>query len=120
MSFTTMADTMGTASTSLRAVAFLARGIRLAAIKADGLRVQSERGNVHLQKVKATGKADEHGVVDAIVFYVKLWDVESAGEQIRPPVRSETCLIPMQNGIDAGERLIPFLAQTMCWAALLC
>jgi 2-dehydropantoate 2-reductase len=59
--------------------------------------------------VKATDKADEIGVVDVIVFCVKLWDVESAGEQIRPLVGSETCLIPMQNGIDASERLIPIL-----------
>ena len=90
-------------------VAFLARGIHLAAMKSDGLRIESERGNVHLQKVKATDKADEIGVVDVIVFCVKLWDVESAGEQIRPLVGSETCLIPMQNGIDASERLIPIL-----------
>src|SRR6516164_4117411 len=90
-------------------VAFLARGTHLAAIKGDGLRIESERGNVHLQKVKATDKVDEIGVVDVIVFCVKLWDVESAGEQIRPLVGSETCLIPMQNGIDASERLIPIL-----------
>jgi 2-dehydropantoate 2-reductase len=90
-------------------VSFLARGIHLAAIKSDGLRIESERGNIHLQKVKATDKADEIGAVDVIVFCVKLWDVESAGEQIRPLVGSETCLIPMQNGIDASERLIPIL-----------
>ena len=90
-------------------VAFLARGTHLAAIKGDGLRIESERGNVHLQKVKATDKVDEIGVVDVIVFCVKLWDLESAGEQIRPLVGSETCLIPMQNGIDASERLIPIL-----------
>jgi 2-dehydropantoate 2-reductase len=92
-------------------ISFLARGTHLAAMKGDGLRVESERGNVHLQRVKATDKAEEIGVVDAIVFCVKLWDVESAGEQIRPLVGSETCLIPMQNGIDASERLIPILGK---------
>ena len=90
-------------------VSFLARGTHLAAIKSDGLRIESARGNVHLQKVKATDKAGEIGVADVVVFCVKLWDVESAGEQIRPLVGSETCLIPMQNGIDASERLIPIL-----------
>jgi len=90
-------------------VTFLARGTHLAAMRRSGLRIESERGNVHLQNVKATDNADEIGVVDAIVFCVKLWDVESAGEQIRPLVGSETCLIPMQNGIDASERLIPIL-----------
>jgi len=90
-------------------VAFLARGTHLAAMKSEGLRIESERGNVHLQKVKATDKANDIGVVDAILFCVKLWDVESAGEQIRPLVGSETSLIPVQNGIDASERLIPIL-----------
>jgi 2-dehydropantoate 2-reductase len=90
-------------------VSFLARGTHLGAMKSHGLRIESERGNVHLQKINATDKADEIGVVDAILFCVKLWDVESAGEQIRPLVGSETCLIPMQNGIDASERLIPIL-----------
>ena len=85
-------------------VSFLARGTHLAAIKSDGLHIESARGNDHLQNVKATDKAGEIGV-----FCVKLWDVESAGEQIRPLVGSETCLIPMQNGIDASERLIPIL-----------
>jgi len=90
-------------------VSFLARRTHLAAMRSDGLRIESERGDVHLQKLKATDKVDEIGVVDVIVFCVKLWDVESAGEQIRPLVGSETCLIPMQNGIDASERLIPIL-----------
>ena len=90
-------------------VAFLARGIHLAAMKSDGLRIESERGNAHLHEVRATDNAAEIGVVDAILFCVKLWDVESAGEQIRPLVGSETCLVPMQNGIDASERLIPIL-----------
>ena len=84
-------------------VAFLARGIHLAAMKSDGLRIESERGNSHLHRVKATDNAAEIGVVDAIVFCVKLWDVESAGEQIRPLVGSETCLIPLQNGIEASR-----------------
>jgi 2-dehydropantoate 2-reductase len=92
-------------------VAFLARGTHLAAMNRDGLRIESERGDVHLQKVKATDKVDEIGVVDTIVFCVKLWDVESAGEQIRPLVGSGTCLIPMQNGIDVSERLIPILGK---------
>src|SRR3954451_15386714 len=49
--------------------------------------------------------------VDYVLFCVKLWDVESAGEQIRPIVGPETAVIPLQNGVDAAEGLIPILGR---------
>jgi len=50
-------------------------------------------------------------VVDFVLFCVKLWDVESAGAAIRPIVGPNTAVIPLQNGIDASERLIPILGK---------
>jgi 2-dehydropantoate 2-reductase len=44
-----------------------------------------------------------------VLFCVKLWDVESAGEAVKPLVGSGTAVIPLQNGIDAAERLLPIL-----------
>src|SRR5712671_1436439 len=52
---------------------------------------------------------EEIGKVDIVLFCVKLWDVESAGHGIRPLVGPDTAVIPLQNGIDAAERLIPIL-----------
>ena len=49
------------------------------------------------------------GTVDVVLFCVKLWDVESAGLAIKPLVGPDTAVIPLQNGIDAAERLIPIL-----------
>ena len=43
---------------------------------------------------------------------VKLWDVESAGQHIRPLIGPDTAVIPLQNGIDAAERLIPILSRS--------
>jgi 2-dehydropantoate 2-reductase len=45
------------------------------------------------------------------MFCVKLWDVESAGAAVRPLVGPTTAVIPLQNGIDASERLIPILGK---------
>ena len=45
------------------------------------------------------------------MFCVKLWDVESAGAAIRPLVGPDTAVIPLQNGIDASERLVPILGK---------
>jgi 2-dehydropantoate 2-reductase len=90
-------------------VTFIARGAHLAAMKRDGLKVQSPRGDIHLVPTQATDNASEIGKVDFVLFCVKLWDVESAGESIKPLIGPDTAVIPLQNGVDAAERLIPIL-----------
>jgi 2-dehydropantoate 2-reductase len=90
-------------------VTFIARGAHLAAMKRDGLKVQSPRGDTHLAPTQATDNPADIGVVDIVLFCVKLWDVESAGEAIKPLVGPDTAVIPLQNGIDAAERLLPIL-----------
>jgi 2-dehydropantoate 2-reductase len=90
-------------------VAFVARGAHLAAMKAQGLQVRSDRGDVHLLPTRATEHPAELGEVDIVLFCVKLWDVESAGQSIKPLIGPDTAVIPLQNGVDAAERLIPIL-----------
>jgi 2-dehydropantoate 2-reductase len=90
-------------------VTFVARGAHLAAIRHAGLRVEGDRGEVHVRPAQATDDPGRLGVVDYVLLCVKLWDVESAGEQIRAIVGPRTAVIPLQNGIDAADRLIPLL-----------
>ncbi len=90
-------------------VTFVARGAHLAAMRATGLRVEGPRGDVHLVPTQATDDPAEIGPVDLVLFCVKLWDVETAGAAIRPLIGPETGVIPLQNGIDASERLSPIL-----------
>ena len=90
-------------------VVFVARGAHLAAMQENGLRIEGDRGETHIRPVQATDNPASIGVVDYVLFSVKLWDVESAGEQIRPIVGRETAVIPLQNGVDAAERLIAIL-----------
>ena len=92
-------------------VTFIARGAHLAAMKSEGLRVQGGRGETHLVPTRATDDPASIGEVDVVLFCVKLWDVESAGAQIKPLVGTETAVIPLQNGIDAAERLAPILGE---------
>jgi len=90
-------------------VTFIARGAHLAAMKSQGLKVQGGRGETHLVPTQATDDPAQIGKVDLVLFCVKLWDVESAGAHIKPLIGSGTAVIPLQNGIDAAERLIPIL-----------
>jgi 2-dehydropantoate 2-reductase len=90
-------------------VTFIARGPHFAAIRERGLEVQSERGDVLVRPARATRDPAEVGRVDFVLFCVKLWDVEAAGEAIRPMVGPETAVIALQNGVDAEERLARIL-----------
>jgi 2-dehydropantoate 2-reductase len=92
-------------------VTFVARGAHLAAMRANGLSVLGPRGDIQLRPTQATDDPAGIGPVDVVLFCVKLWDVESAGAAIRPLVGPNTAVIPLQNGIDASERLVPILGQ---------
>ena len=92
-------------------VSFIARGAHLASMQKDGLRIESVRGNTHLKPTKATDDPKKVGPVDYVIFCVKLWDVESAGEMIRPLIGQDTAVIPLQNGVCAPERLVPILGK---------
>src|SRR6187399_25986 len=92
-------------------VTFIARGAHLAAMKSNGLRIEGGRGETHLVPTQATDDPRTIGAVDYVLFCVKLWDVESAGRHIKPLVGPDTAVIPLQNGIDAPERLLPILGE---------
>jgi len=90
-------------------VTFVARGAHLDAMRQNGLRVQGGRGETLIAPCQATDDPATIGPVDIVMFCVKLWDVESAGERIKPLVGADTAVIPFQNGIDAADRLVPIL-----------
>jgi 2-dehydropantoate 2-reductase len=90
-------------------VTFVARGAHLAAMRENGLRIEGDRGGTHIRPAQATDDIASIGVVDFVLLCVKLWDVESTGEQLRAIIGATTAVVPLQNGVDAAERLIPIL-----------
>ena len=90
-------------------VFFIARGANLAALKSDGLRIESVHGDLHLPKVNVTDDAKSVGPVDIVLFAVKLWDTETAATATRPLVGAGTRVITLQNGVDSVERVAPIL-----------
>ncbi len=90
-------------------VTFVARGAHLAAIRENGLRVEGDRGEIHIYPAQATDDIAEIGAVDFVLFCVKLWDVEEAGRRLCAILGPETAVVPLQNGVDAADRLIPIL-----------
>ena len=92
-------------------VIFVARGAHLTAMRDNGLRVEGDRGATHIRPVSVTDDIAGIGTVDVVLFCVKLWDVERVGEQLRTIVGPGTAVIPLQNGVDAAERLVTILGR---------
>lgn len=90
-------------------VTFVARGTHLAAIRANGLHIEGDRGETHIRPAQATDNMAEIGTVDLVLCCVKLWDLEVVAEQIRAIVGPQTAVISLQNGIDAAQRLTSIL-----------
>jgi len=90
-------------------VTLVARGAHLTAMRENGLHVKGDRGENLVRPVQVTDNLGDIGTVDFALVCVKSWDVEPVGRGIRAIVGPQTAVIPLQNGVDAAQRLIPIL-----------
>ncbi len=84
-------------------VCLIARGAHLAALKANGLRIESPHGNAALPAVRAVADPAEVGPVDLVLFAVKLTDADAAARSLAPIVAPHTRIVTLQNGIDGKD-----------------
>ncbi|MEO1161564.1 MAG: 2-dehydropantoate 2-reductase [Pseudomonadota bacterium] len=82
-------------------VALVARGNHLDAIRNDGLSVESPLGEVSGLGLTATDNPADIGMVDLVIFTVKLWDTEPAARAMKPLIGPHTRVVTLQNGIDS-------------------
>ncbi len=94
-------------------VAFVARGEHLAAIRRDGLRVHGPWGTRVVRPVAADEPRALVGAApfDAVLVCVKAWQVAEVAPALRPIVGPETVVVPLQNGVEAVERLAAALGR---------
>ena len=81
-------------------VSFIARGAHLEAMKNNGLKIEGPDEAFVIDPIQATSDPRDIGPVDFVIFCVKLWDTEAAGEQCRDLVGPDTAVLSMQNGVD--------------------
>ena len=92
-------------------VTFIARGDNLAAMRANGLKVISPLGDLHVESPQAT---DDPAVVDEVDFVlvaVKSWQIPDVAEAMRPMVGPQTVVVPFLNGVDAPYQLADALGE---------
>jgi 2-dehydropantoate 2-reductase len=86
-------------------VIFIARGAHLQAIRERGLQIKSVHGDFQVSSASATDNPAEAGQVDLVLFTTKTYQTDAAAKAIKPMVGQETVVLPLQNGIDAAERI---------------
>jgi 2-dehydropantoate 2-reductase len=79
-------------------VSVLARGRTLEALRAHGVRLSSE-GRQFQERVKASDRAAELGVQDAVIFTVKAPSLPAAAKGIAPLLDARTMVVPAVNGL---------------------
>jgi 2-dehydropantoate 2-reductase len=84
-------------------VTFVARGAHLRALQTQGLRLDSPKGNLRLERVRATDDPSSIGKVDVVLLTVKMYDLESACRTIAPLIGDSTAVVTLQNGVEAVD-----------------
>jgi 2-dehydropantoate 2-reductase len=81
-------------------VVFIARGEHLKAMRTSGLRLESVLGDVLVHPAQASDSPTAVGRVDVVLLGVKTWQVPAAADAMRPLLGPDTCVVPLQNGVE--------------------
>lgn len=92
-------------------VVFIARGKHLQAMKDEGLKIDSIKGDFKLQTVQATDNPSQVGIVDLVIVGVKAWQVPGVANSMKSMIGPETVVLPLQNGIEAPSQLAAVLGE---------
>jgi len=99
-------------------VVFIARGEHLSAIRSKGLRLESPKGEKVIHPAQVTDDAAQVGGVDVVFVGVKAWQVTQTAHVIRPMIKPETIVVPLQNGVEAPSQLAAVLGADHVLAGL--
>jgi 2-dehydropantoate 2-reductase len=86
-------------------VVFIARGEHLQAMRQNGLKVDSIKGDFVVHPVQATDDPTKIDPVDVVLVGVKTWQVPEAAKAMLPMVGPETFVVPLLNGVEAPSQL---------------
>jgi 2-dehydropantoate 2-reductase len=99
-------------------VTMIARGKHLAAIRENGLEVESINGNFRVFPKLATHNLGEVPKPDLVILGVKSWQMEEAATSLKPIIGEDTMILPLQNGANNVEKLLEILPKKNVLAGL--
>jgi len=90
-------------------IIFIARGRHLEAIRTNGLKMLSQKGEFTVKPALATDNPVACGPVDILLLCTKGYDLEDSARLVSPCVDENTVVISLLNGVNNPERLRTFL-----------
>jgi 2-dehydropantoate 2-reductase len=94
---------------------FIARGEHEAAIRSNGLMVESSEGSFVARPKWVGADAGAIGTADYLVCCTKGYDLVQTIHQLKPLIGSETVVLPLLNGVDSVEIIQSILPGTEVW-----
>ena len=92
-------------------VLFCARGRTLEALRTRGLRIESVAGDFTIDQPAAAESLAGEAPADLVFIAVKAWQVADATAVAAPVVGPDTVVVPLQNGLEAPERIAAALGR---------
>jgi len=92
-------------------VTFIARGAHLAAIRERGLSIKSPALGDFTVHARAEEDTSRVGVVDVVIVAVKAYDNETALPLVKPMLGPGSCVLTIQNGVDAASALAAIVGE---------
>jgi 2-dehydropantoate 2-reductase len=86
-------------------VALLARGAALETIRRDGLAVDSSLGTFTVRPAAIADDPAALGPADVVLVAVKAWQVAELAPRLAPLLAPGGFAVPLQNGVEAADRL---------------
>jgi 2-dehydropantoate 2-reductase len=86
-------------------VAFIARGPHLAAMRQQGLTLESPQGNLHIRDALFTDDPSQVGAVDLVLFCVKSYGTDATAANLASLIGDRTIILSLQNGVDNADKI---------------
>ncbi|NJK94186.1 MAG: 2-dehydropantoate 2-reductase [Bacteroidales bacterium] len=99
-------------------VTFIARGEHLKQIREKGLQIKSIKGDFLIKPAMATDNISEIDTPELVILGVKAWQVKDIAVQLKPLIKENTIVLPLQNGVLAADELLAVLQPNQVLAGL--
>jgi 2-dehydropantoate 2-reductase len=86
-------------------VSFIGRGKHLETMRRQGLSINSFQGDFHIANALFTADPADVGIVDLVLFCVKSYDTEEAGQRLDRLIGTRTVILSLQNGVDNADKI---------------
>ena len=83
----------------------IARGAHLEAIRREGIRLESVAGDVVVRPAECSDDPSSVAPVEVVLLGVKAWQVEEVARGLGPLLTPDSCVLPLQNGVEAPDQI---------------